>query len=118
MGVISFDKTGEVWGASSRIIYAMLHDMMDMAGPRPFLTAFIQAFDHGYNAIGLDEVSLAEHQEFSTLVRRFVQTGKWRGYAQGKMEQFELDVMLQRLEQLTEASLAVRHAAARQQRGN
>ena len=57
----------------------MPDDMMIMAGPRPFLTSFIQAFDHGYNAIGLEELSLAKHKEFSTLLRRFVSTGRWRG---------------------------------------
>lgn len=117
MGVISFDKSGEVWGASSRIIHAMLHDMVHMVGPRPFLAAFIQAFDHGYNAIGLDEVSLAEHEEFNDLVRRFVETGTWRGYALEPAEQFELEVMLQRLAQLTEASLAIRHATGRRLQG-
>ena len=116
MGVISFDKHGDVWGAASRIIYAMLIDMQRLSGPRPFLAKFIRAFDQGYNAIGLEDISVAEHEEFSRLLRRLVEKELWRRYANGKAQEFELEVIFQRLEQMTEASLANRLVAKRQER--
>jgi len=113
MGAIAFDKSGEVWGASSSVIYAMLREMERIAGPRQYLSAFIRAFDHGYNSFSLEEVSLADHEDFGGLVRCFVETGRWRKYTEDPSEQFELEVMLRRLEQLTGASLAVRRAKMR-----
>ena len=55
MSVISFEEGGAVWGSSSHLIYKMLLYFLKVSGDREYLLKFKQSYDHGYNAVILED---------------------------------------------------------------
>lgn len=91
MGVISFGDNEDVWGAASVVIYDLLVFCISTSGMQPYLAAFKESFDHGYNSIELEEISIDEALEFKGLVSAYVASEAYEdltklGYATDDLE--------------------------------
>ena len=108
LSVISFEENGEVWGASSRLIYSMILFFLEDAGPKPYLLNFRRMYDDGYNVLFLEKISLEQLIEFRRLVEKFARVAPYQQVFAGEMAHESIRANLVKLLEMTDASIARR----------
>jgi hypothetical protein len=73
MGAVAVTSEEDVWGASRSFILRMLEHFIAQAGEKPYLLAFKEAFDDGYNSFSLYDLPDEDYREFLGLVRIYAE---------------------------------------------